>query len=80
MGRGEPAAAAKRPKGRYQNVWIVWERLGEGQPRPWAVEFRVVGGVCKPYLVTGTKVSWEPGLLLGHLFECPGLELNSAKY
>jgi hypothetical protein len=55
--RGEPGAAARRPKvQKKQNKEVSGfhreEPLREGQPSLRAGQFRVEGGVCQPYPAT----------------------------
>lgn len=57
--------------------------LGEGQPKPWAEEFRAEDGVCQPYpVMVGTEGFWEnpearSGLILNRIgtsATCPGFQ------
>lgn len=54
MGRGERGtrvAAARKPKVTKTSGLYREEPLAEGQPSPWAAEFRIKGGVFKSYPV-----------------------------
>ena len=56
--RGEPSTAARRPKVQKRQLtkmsaFCREEHLWDGQPSPWAGEFRVEGRICQLYLVTG---------------------------
>lgn len=59
-GRGEPGAAARKPK--VQKGWVIKmsglygeDSLGEGQLKPWARELRVEGRLRKPYPIAGKE-------------------------
>jgi hypothetical protein len=85
-GRGEPVAAPRRSKvkkGEVTKVYGLYREgpLGEEQPSNWAGEFRVKGGVCQPYPVTGlgdNGRTWRPvcfdNLLNRHSATCPGFK------
>lgn len=58
----EEREETRRPKVQKEKGWVTkmsglyWEEpLVEGQPSPWAREFRAEGGECQPYSVTGRQ-------------------------